>query len=289
MGSPCTRGRRVGGAGGSLGRAARPPVREFVDRARSSAQELIDAEGWQPSSMAICQVAAPTRVLASACAATWRSFRCSGSACCSPRDCAARRAAPCKAGLSTTSSPINVYGVTSRVASPGQPSTRLVGATHTGSGGIGRSRDSSLAGVMEPALATRTDSTPTAATSGVRARLGRPVARTSVGPAGQRPCSPGVRCRRVRARYRTPARAAGRPLRAARLTYRPSTRPMPDRWRAVQARPARPARTGCDRRWRHAAAAMAHTGRTSHPPRAGFPCVRSHRERGQPPEAARSW
>jgi len=78
--------------------------------------------------------------------------------------------------------------------------------------------------VKEPASAIRTDSTPTAATSPARGRLGRPVARMSIGPAAQRPCSPGVRCRRVRARYQTPARAAGQPPRAARSMYRPSTR-----------------------------------------------------------------
>jgi hypothetical protein len=139
-------------------------------------------------------------------------------------------------------------------------------------------------GLKGQVSATRTDSTLTAATSAARGRLGRPVARKFVGPAGPRLCSPGVRCRTIQ----TPARAAGQPPRAARLTYRPSTRPTPDPWRAAQARPARPARTACDRRWTHAAAAVAHTGHTSNPPRAVSRCVRSGRERGQPPAAARS-
>src|ERR1700687_28344 len=67
-----------------------------------------------------------------------------------------------------------------------------------------------------PTPTIRTDTPPPAATAPARGRLAPPVARTFVGPAGQRPCSPGVRCRRARVRYQTPAPAAGQPPRAAR-------------------------------------------------------------------------
>jgi hypothetical protein len=55
--------------------------------------------GRSPSSIAICQVARSMPVLVSACVATWRSFRCFGSACGAPTDCAGRRAAPCPGWL----------------------------------------------------------------------------------------------------------------------------------------------------------------------------------------------